>query len=95
MVKEHRLKTWHRYFDAVKDGSKTFELRLDDRGFAVGDTLRLLRYNPERKTFSGEYVVQITYILCLKDFFDIKGFRWALARSIIPNLVVMGVRTVA
>ena len=91
-MKDHRLKTWHPYFDAVKDGSKPFELRLDDRGFEVGDTLTLLRYDPKRQMFSGELIVEVAYTLHLKDFLDIKGWRWAIVRRIIPNLVVLGVR---
>ena len=39
----HELKTWAPYFDAVKRGEKTFEVRKDDRGFQRGDTVRLLR----------------------------------------------------
>ncbi len=37
----HELKTDPDVFDAVDRGDKTFELRKDDRDFAVGDTLRL------------------------------------------------------
>lgn len=40
----HHLKTTDRYFDAVEDGSKTFEVRLNDRGFQTGDLLVLRRY---------------------------------------------------
>lgn len=43
----HILKTWKRYFAAVVDGSKTFDARRNDRGFAVGDTLRLVEVNEE------------------------------------------------
>ena len=42
----HELKTWPEFFDAVDRGEKTFEVRLDDRGFQVGDTLRLQRFRP-------------------------------------------------
>lgn len=37
----HELKTVPPYFARVLDGTKTFEVRRDDRGFQVGDTLWL------------------------------------------------------
>lgn len=37
----HELKTDPQVFDAVAEGRKTFEIRKDDRGFAVGDLLML------------------------------------------------------
>lgn len=37
----HHLKTLPPYFQAVKAGLKTAELRKDDRGFTVGDVLIL------------------------------------------------------
>lgn len=42
----HRLKTWPEPFRAVLDGRKLFEVRRDDRGFEVGDVLRLLEWDP-------------------------------------------------
>jgi hypothetical protein len=39
----HHLKTEAAYWDAVADGSKTFELRVNDRNYAVGDGLVLYR----------------------------------------------------
>lgn len=38
----HTLKTDPAVFADVLSGAKTFEIRLNDRGFQVGDTLRLL-----------------------------------------------------
>lgn len=43
----HELKTWPPYFDAVARGDKPFEVRKDDRKFAVGDTLVLREYLPD------------------------------------------------
>ena len=39
--KIHELKIKPVYFEAVKEGIKTFELRKDDRNFKVGDILLL------------------------------------------------------
>lgn len=44
----HELKTWPEFFDAVERGDKTFEVRLDDRGFQVGDELVLMRWQPAK-----------------------------------------------
>lgn len=44
--KTHTLKVWREFFDALADGTKTFEVREDDRSFAVGDTLLLREWDP-------------------------------------------------
>lgn len=60
----HDLKTWPESFFAVKCGEKTLEIRLDDRGFAVGDTLRLRLYDPAQARFLGDMVDRtVTHIL--------------------------------
>lgn len=45
----HRLKTWPEYFTQVWDGHKTFEIRIDDRGYKVGDVLLLQEYWPKHQ----------------------------------------------
>lgn len=41
MTKTHELKVHFDFIQALLDGSKTFELRRDDRDFEVGDQLWL------------------------------------------------------
>lgn len=35
----HRLKVLIKYADAIMDGTKTFEIRKNDRGYEVGDKI--------------------------------------------------------
>ena len=41
----HTLKVEQPYFQALVDGTKTFEVRRNDRGFQCGDTLRLIEWS--------------------------------------------------
>lgn len=62
----HKLKIWPEYYEAVSDGSKRFELREDDRGFRVGDTLHLCEWKPSHRDggFTGrELTCRVTYKL--------------------------------
>lgn len=43
---EHELKTHKEPWEAVHDGRKRYEVRVNDRGFKVGDTLRLREFLP-------------------------------------------------
>ena len=68
-VREHELKVWPEFFDALNDGRKTFEWRKDDRGFAVGDTLYLREWEP-KDGYTGRYTRRtVSYIL--RDGFDV------------------------
>ncbi len=61
---EHELKTWPEYYEPVADGRKPFELRQNDRPYAVGDTLLLREYEPVTRTYSGRQVrALVTYAL--------------------------------
>jgi hypothetical protein len=60
----HELKTWPEFFQAIYSGSKTFEIRENDREFAYGDTLLLKEYDPKRDYFTGREVeVDVKYVL--------------------------------
>jgi len=55
----HELKTWPEFFDAIAAGRKAFEVRRDDRGFQVGDVLRLVEYEPRDQTYTGLAVERV------------------------------------
>lgn len=62
---EHKLKILSRYYEAILQGKKTFEVRKDDRPYHEGDTLLL----QEAVALNGlictgrEIKVAVTYIL--------------------------------
>lgn len=56
MASMHELKISPEYFNQQDIGTKTFELRFDDRGFEVGDLLLLREY--DRLTYTGRQVVR-------------------------------------
>ncbi len=60
----HILKTWPQYFDRIVDGSKTWELRKDDRDYQQGDMLFLQEWSPE-SGYSGRVEERIVS-LCLR-----------------------------
>lgn len=49
----HHLKTLPEFFEALLDGRKTFEIRVNDRGFSVGDTLILQEWEPSLDIRTG------------------------------------------
>lgn len=58
----HELKILPEYFQAVRSGNKTFEIRKNDRGYAVGDKLILREY--ENSKFTGEKEIRyVSYVL--------------------------------
>lgn len=62
-MKIHNLKILPEYYAAVRNGTKRFEVRENDRQFELGDILRLMEWE-EGAGFSGaEILVPVTYIL--------------------------------
>ena len=77
----HELKILPVFFDSVAEGEKTFELRRNDRGFLVGDYLKLREWS-ELPGYSGrELLVKVTYMTVdfvgLEDGYCILGIRRA------------------
>lgn len=68
MSEQHLLKTLARYYDAVADGRKTFEVRRNDRAFQTGDELLLERWEETKYGLTESsprqlLKVKITYLL--------------------------------
>lgn len=64
MAKVHELKIRPEYYNPVSAGTKTFEVRKNDRGFLNGDFLILREYVEQQKHYTGREVkVAVTYIL--------------------------------
>jgi hypothetical protein len=60
---DHELKCWPEYFQTIIDGIKTFEYRINDRWFGVGDTLILREWDPKTEQYTGKISKRIvTYI---------------------------------
>ena len=63
MNRIHALKTWPEYYKAIIDGTKTFEVRVNDRDYRVGDVLVLQEYIPG-EGYTREMISKvISYIL--------------------------------
>lgn len=52
MDKEHVLKCWTQYFEAIVFDQKTYEVRYNDRGYERGDILVLREYNNVAKEYT-------------------------------------------
>ena len=81
IVKVHDLKILPPFFEEVIAGRKTFEMRFDDRGYAVGDIVLLHEW--EHGQYSGRRVsAKITYIL--------RGFRGLKRRWVVFSFQIYG-----
>ncbi|WP_184722622.1 ASCH/PUA domain-containing protein [Caulobacter sp.] len=68
-MNRHELKTWPKYFAAVRSGQKRFEIRRNDRDFKVGDILVLSEFDPATDTYTGQAEErQITFLLSEEDY---------------------------
>lgn len=59
----HELKTWPPYFADIVYSGKTFEYRLNDRDYQVGDFLLLREFDPLARAYTGRECFRVvTYI---------------------------------
>lgn len=63
-MKIHKLKSWPEYFDAMLFGNKSFDARINDRNFKVGDYLQLEEWDPKTEQYTGRILTRhVTYIM--------------------------------
>jgi ribosomal protein S17 len=61
-------KCWPEQFQAILEGKKKFDLRLNDFKAEEGDILVLKEFNPKTKSYTGRKIEKlITYVLKTKD----------------------------
>lgn len=60
----HDLKVWPEFWQAVYRGEKAFELRRDDRGYRVGDELRLREWDPRGGDYTGNALTRHVSYIC-------------------------------
>lgn len=79
----HELKILPDYFDPIMEGTKTFEVRKNDRDFNVGDDLWLREWTSLRGYTGRETCVEVSYLLSgneaevfgLKEGYCVMGIR--------------------
>lgn len=88
----HELKTWPLYFEAVANGSKTFEIRKNDRDFKADDVLVMCEYEPARQIYTGNFLTcRVVDVFPLgKIMMDVYGIRFPPE----SNLVIMSIDSV-
>lgn len=61
-------KTWPESFQKILDGTKTFDLRLNDFECKEGDILVLKEYDPKTKQYTGRVIEKtVTHVGKTKD----------------------------
>lgn len=65
----HELKTWPMYFKEVVRGTKTFEVRRNDRNFKEGDIVALKEFDPDLREYTGREVLKMVgFVLVNEEF---------------------------
>lgn len=79
----HELKTWNEYFSMVFSGSKSFEVRKNDRDFKLLDEVLLREFDPNTEKYTGRILHRrISYIF--------KGGQFGIEEG----YVVLGLQTI-
>lgn len=69
---QHMLKCLPEYFEPLRAGIKTFELRRNDRNFTVGDIIRFCEWSPTAGYSNRNAVRIVTFVLAEAEAFGLK-----------------------
>lgn len=71
----HELKSWPEQFGPIFEGTQRHEKRRNDRGFEVGDVLRLREWNPKTERYTGRFAkVRVTNVLEAAEYGLAEGY---------------------
>lgn len=73
-MKVHSLKIWPEFFQSLKTGKKTWEVRKNDRNFEVGDHLLLREWDTEIGTYTGPFAARVITYVCDLTAVGVEGF---------------------
>lgn len=60
----HSVKIWPEFFPPILNGTMKFQLRKNDRNYAVGDVLHLREYDDRAGKFTGREIKKtISYVM--------------------------------
>lgn len=60
----HKVKCWPDYFAPIAAGIKTFDLRLNDRNYNIGDTLIFQEFDDRKGVYTGREITRrVGYLL--------------------------------
>lgn len=74
-------------FTRINGGSQCFDIRIDDRAYAVGD---LVKYSLTHcAPYQDPFERQILGAIRLREYLEIPGLRWRIARALMPDVVIL------
>ena len=63
MTTLHDIKAWPATYASLADGSRTFDIRRNDRDYKPGDKLRIREFDPAKQLYTGhELRRRIAYV---------------------------------
>lgn len=80
----HVLKSLPQYFERMKTGKRTYDLRNNDRFFQIGDKIEYEEYRPGQGAFTGR-----TFDA---EIVDIDGGKAMEEFGLTPGFVVLGLK---
>jgi hypothetical protein len=84
MPQVHDLKIWPQFFAAIVTGRKTCEVRKNDRGYRIGDTLNLREYEPKRGIYTGQET-QVKVVDLIENFDGLKRGYCVMSIKLLPG----------